>query len=302
MEIQLAPTQLPADQQQVATKNRFERHAPPGFRAIQFGFRNWGTVAPRIMGWVADYLFFKPQRYPAPPRELSYLETAHPFEISFAGRTLQAYRWGKGPTVMLIHGWSGRGTQLGAFIKPLVQAGFQVVAFDAPAHGKSPGSHTNFFEYTDALHEVVDSVGPVQAIIAHSAGAVATTLALSEGMSLEKTIFIAPPSRLENFLDTYAALLEMPLPTVNNLRRRIEKRFGSDVWKRLSIDELASVMTTPALIVHDRDDTDILFEEGEHLARSWPGAHFVSTSGLGHRRILRNKRVVRQALTFLKQA
>ena len=43
------------------------------------------------------------------------------------------YSWGSGPTVLLVHGWEGRGSQLSAFAPALVKAGFRVVAVDMPA-------------------------------------------------------------------------------------------------------------------------------------------------------------------------
>jgi hypothetical protein len=42
-------------------------------------------------------------------------------------RRLPVYSWGSGPTILLAHGWSGRGSQLGAFVEPLVEQGFRLV-------------------------------------------------------------------------------------------------------------------------------------------------------------------------------
>jgi len=43
----------------------------------------------------------------------------------------------------------------------------------------------------------------------------------------------------------------------------------------------------------------MLFEEGEALARAWPGAQFHATSGLGHNRILSDPAVIARAAAFL---
>src|SRR5260221_10875875 len=92
-------------------------------------------------------------------------------------------RWGKGPPVLLVHGWNGRGSQLGGFVAPLVSAGFQAVAFDAPGHGESAGSTSSVIEFANAFDAVADAVRPffqpLAGVIAHSMGGAAVTFALS---------------------------------------------------------------------------------------------------------------------------
>ena len=73
----------------------------------------------------------------------------------------------------------GRGLQLGAFVEPLVEAGYRVVAYDGPAHGESPGRRTNIFKLTEGLMAVADAVGPLSGVIAHSLGTTAVLLAAS---------------------------------------------------------------------------------------------------------------------------
>ena len=58
-------------------------------------------------------------------------------------------------------------------------------------------------------------------------------------------------------------------------------------------------MTAPALIVHDRDDHDVPYAHGEEIALAWPGAELLTTSGLGHRAVVRDPEVIRRTLAFL---
>jgi pimeloyl-ACP methyl ester carboxylesterase len=48
----------------------------------------------------------------------------------------------------------------------------------------------------------------------------------------------------------------------------------------------------PTLVVHDRDDNEVAHDEADRLVASWPQADLVSTTGLGHHRILREADVV----------
>src|SRR5690349_395790 len=84
--------------------------------------------------------FLTPDRHVRPAREEEVRATGTPLRL---GGGLAATAWGEGPPVLLVHGWAGRGTQLGEFVAPLVAAQRRVVALDAPAHGDSPGTQTN---------------------------------------------------------------------------------------------------------------------------------------------------------------
>src|ERR1043166_8169499 len=109
---------------------------------------------------VAERLFTSPRRHPRPDREAHVLAMGRRFDLDVTLRSprwhgehrrLAAWRWGHGPTVLLVHGWEGRGSQLGAFVEPLVAAGLSVVAFDAPGHGDSPGRRLYLADLADCV-------------------------------------------------------------------------------------------------------------------------------------------------------
>ena len=56
-----------------------------------------------------------------------------PVEATWSGHRIAGESWGDGPVVYLVHGWGGCRAHLGVFIKPLVEAGHRVIAFDLPA-------------------------------------------------------------------------------------------------------------------------------------------------------------------------
>jgi hypothetical protein len=58
----------------------------------------------------------------------------------------------------------------------------------------------------------------------------------------------------------------------------------------------------PLLVVHDQGDRETSWAGGRQIARAWPGARMVSTSRLGHRRILRDPAVIAEVVGFLTGA
>ena len=58
-------------------------------------------------------------------------------------------------------------------------------------------------------------------------------------------------------------------------------------------------MTAPLLVIHDRKDDTVPFSHGADIARSWPGATLIETSGLGHRELVQDPMVISQVLNFV---
>jgi pimeloyl-ACP methyl ester carboxylesterase len=85
------------------------------------------------------------------------------------------------------------------------------------------------------------------------------------------------------------------------MRRGLERRFGIP-WTEFDVLAAARTMSAPLLVFHDRDDRDVALADGEAIAAAWPGARLVTTTGLGHRRIVHAPAVVAQAIAFLSEA
>jgi pimeloyl-ACP methyl ester carboxylesterase len=201
-----------------------------------------------------------------------------------------------------MHGWGGRGTQLHGFVEPLVARGYQVVALDGPAHGNTAGRRTTLFEFVSALGAVNERFGPFAAVIAHSFGNPAVMLAIQGGvLQTQRVVAISPPRTFAGMLDKFSRMLRLPEGVKQRVRRRIERRFGRDIWERLSVDQVAPTLTQPALILHDTTDAEVPVEEGIATARQWPGAHFSATHRWGHRRILRAPEVIAAAVKFIAE-
>jgi len=81
--------------------------------------------------------------------------------------------------------------------------------------------------------------------------------------------------------------------------RKFEADFGADLWQRFSPEQLVRQFAVPGLVIHDEDDRDVPWQQGDALANAWPGAQFVRTAGLGHRRILRDPDVLARVTAFI---
>jgi pimeloyl-ACP methyl ester carboxylesterase len=266
--------------------------------AVRLWLRGLGWISPDLAAAGMRALFIRPRRLPAPEREARWLRGAETGAIEADGEALAVYSWGAGPLVLLVHGWSGRGSQLGAFAQALAERGFRAVALDLPGHGASPGWSSSLVRMASAVDAAMRQLGAPIGIVAHSAGCAATALAL-HGSTWEPALaFVSPPEDLGYFLREMARTLRVPARVHRRTRRDIERRFGVR-FSELRVPALGPEMTQPLLVFHDQHDREVPLTHGQHVAASWPGATLVTTRGLGHQRILRDAEVVRRAVEWV---
>jgi alpha/beta hydrolase family protein len=268
---------------------------------IRNGFKILERITPSIAERMALHLFLTPPRYPLPKWHQSYLKSAKQSKVVVGNKIIQFYQWGRGPSVLLVHAWGGRGSQLSAFIDPLINAGYSVIAFDGPAHGDSTGKQTDMFEFAEAVHAVSNVAISLHAIIAHSFGAACTLLSLREHpFILSKLILIGCPASAIGVTEDFAKKLSISKRIVYGMRKQLEKKYNNRwTWEELSLVRMINNMTIPMLIVHDSDDNEIAYSQALELKRAASTAELFSTKGHGHRRILRASEVIDTCLKFL---
>ena len=265
--------------------------------ALRTFFAALGAIAPRAAGRIALRLFCTPRRHHRPSWEKHIADRGARVRI---GSNLSAHAFGSGPTVLLVHGWEGRGTQLGCFVDAFIRAGFRVVALDNPAHGDSSGTRTDLIECTEALRRVGGELGPLAGVVAHSFGGAVTTLALERGLDAASVVLIGSTSSVEDVVARFGELAGVRGAAMRAFRDGIERQTGVKM-KDVEIFERVAALRVPALIVHDHDDREVPFHDAERLAARWPGATLMPTSGLGHRRILKDDEVIGRTVEFVSQ-
>ena len=296
-------------------KDSSQHKVPLILRLFRFIFKYLGILFPRLIGAWAYNLWFIVQPGSTPRREENWLRSATRIEAVDIESDLfetnplpvMTYYWENeinkdAPVVMLIHGWTGRGSQMAAFAEPLVQEGFSVLSFDNHAHGKTPGKTSTIFKQSEVQQKLAEKFGPLHAVIAHSFGGMITPFSLSQGMTAKKAVCISPPSRFYYLLERFSDTLHLPNKIQQYLISCFKRDYGEDLAERVSSTTTSqNLQHIPALIIHDEDDTDVPISESELLNQAWPNSVMQRTSGLAHRRILYNPQVIERVVNFIKQ-
>jgi pimeloyl-ACP methyl ester carboxylesterase len=270
---------------------------------VRAAFAVLNRAAPALSARWAERIWFTLPSRKQPVRAIP-APGGEPFSVEAGGHVLAGRAWGTGPVIYLMHGWGGHAGQLAPFVAPLVGRGHRVVAFDAPSHGRSgPGAYgprsSSIPEFAAALTAVVSAHGPAHAVIAHSMGGTATAVALCDGLHAGRVALLAPMASPVSYAHQLADVLGFGEPTYHRLIARVERRVGAPMH-HFDVPELGrAVAMPPTLVVHDRDDAFTPVTDGAAIAAAWPAARLHVTSGLGHRRLLRDPGVVAEVVDFV---
>ena len=266
---------------------------------LRLALRCVDMVSSQLAGYWAYRLWFGTHRFPEPKRENQWREQAKQFTLPHEYGPLALYSWGEGPPVLLVHGWNGRGTQMGGLAARLVDAGYRAVAFDAPGHGRTPGNCSTIFRFVEAVNAIDNEVGPLTGIVTHSFGAMVITRALRDQLKTDKVVCINPATKFSLLKETFYGMLRIAPGTQSVFEQLLEKNYGADINKVISADVNAAELSIPALIIHDKNDSEVPWQQGALLADAWPGARFVQTQGLGHTRSLRDSATIQKTVNFI---
>lgn len=259
-------------------------------------------VSPDAAARLAMRLFRTVRPHRVPARELAWTAAGESFRHDGDRFSLEGIRWGEGPAVLLQHGWEGRASQMGGVGTTLAAAGREAVALTAPGHGAGPRV-SSLWQFALALSDLVRREGPFSGFVGHSFGVAAACFALQTGaITIEqlgsRLVFISPAGDLNDFFEVLFSLLELRPEVAQRFVRRMEDGLGV-AWSEASLCTSLAASDVPLLIVHDEGDRDTPIAGAEMVAAAWPRSRLHRTSGLGHRRILRDEAVLALVSEFL---
>ncbi|MEN2415904.1 alpha/beta fold hydrolase [Flavobacterium mesophilum] len=259
-------------------------------------------ISTKLVTSYAAKLFTTPIKHKVPKRELemdskSVQKIIHVPEID---KNIVTYHYGSSNRkILLVHGWSGRGTQLFKIADELLKNGYSTVSFDAPAHGKSKGKSTIMSEFIASILEIEKQFGPFEFAIGHSLGGMSVLNSLKDGLKVDKAIIIGSGDIVQDILDEFISKLGLKQEISERLRDRFEDKYQVKM-DNFSAYRAAQKVKIPVLVIHDNDDPEVPVKAGIHIHQNLENGTLFLTDGLGHRKILGNQNVIKKTLDFIK--
>lgn len=231
----------------------------------------------------AMYLFTKPRAGKINEEQSDFLDTAYQEELKYESYPIMTYRWlGTKQTILLAHGWESNSARWKKLIIALKKRGFNVIALDAPAHGKSGSSVFNAMLYAEFINVVAKRFSP-DIVIGHSVGGMAAAYFQHKYQfaDLKKIILLGSPSEFQDVFKRYTDMLGYNQRLVSQLQLTIVERFGSPA-DTFSTARFLSTIQSEGLIIHDEDDRIIPYNDALLLNNSFKNSQLITTKGLGH--------------------
>jgi pimeloyl-ACP methyl ester carboxylesterase len=268
---------------------------------IKFTAKILEKISPKLALRFGLALFYKPIKFPRPRREEALYNSANRDYFEFKGRNIRTYEWLHGEKkVLLVHGWSGRGTQMNKIIEAFTKENYSVYSFDAPAHGESEGKTTHMYEFVDSIVEMEKKFGIFDLIIGHSMGGVATLNAVNRGVNVPRVAIIGTPNLIRNVISDFCMNINFTDKMIPLIVRYIENKYKESI-ESVSSENVGNKIDIPILIIHDQNDVDVQYSEALAIKNKVIKAELFTTKGLGHRLVLANKKVVDKLLDFIKE-
>lgn len=294
----------------ITLKGNTKQSSHPIAKALHLFFKLGDKLFVNKAGKIASDLWFKPRKFKPSSAEISIIKKAEhrTFKLS-DDKTVKLYQWQTSNesllydnTVLLVHGWEGRASQFHEFVFKLLEAGYNVISFDAPGHGLSSGKHTDILEFHRVIVYLQNQFGRFAGVIAHSFGAISTAYSINNGLNTDKVVTISAPSHFKGLVYKFQAILGLTNRVTESLSQHIEHRFvtqNTNIWNEFSTYMNARKSSATAMIVHDKNDKEVPYEEGILIHENWEGSELQLTEGLGHKRILTNPEVINAVVHFL---
>jgi alpha-beta hydrolase superfamily lysophospholipase len=228
---------------------------------------------------------------------------AENLNFTFNGHKIQGYRWNNPgeKKVLILHGFESSAVNFYQYIPPLLKKGYEVLAFDAPAHGRSTGKTINAAEYSMFIQYILKEYGPVTNFITHSFGGLALSLMLAEVPHDEtwKVVFIAPATESTTAMHRFFAFTKLDEDVRKEFQSLIKEMNGNPLsW--YSVARAADNIRAQVLFFQDKQDAQTPLRDVEPIIKKgYPNFRFVITDGLGHRKIYKDASTIKTIMEFL---
>lgn len=249
------------------------------------GLNGLAHIAPQYSAQKAFDLFCTPRIGRLRPKDQAFLDTAHSTErIPADEHLIQTYHWnttGK-EKILLLHGWESNAARWRFLIPELVNANYEVIALDAPAHGQSSGRYFTMILYADFIKAVAEAYRPSH-MIGHSLGGVSLTyyLAHFDYPETQKIVLMGAPTELSEMMKPFEQILNLSTHSKKNLAALFIRKFDKSV-DYFSATNFCPKIKVPALIIHDEEDEVVPVESAKVFDTYLPDSTLVLTKGLNH--------------------
>lgn len=272
-------------------------------RRLQRLFRWLAWLSPPLAARIAAFLLRTPLSHRPDAADDAFHATARRRRLHTPAGNVEAHEWaGTGPTVLIVHGWISHSGRFAALINALRQRGFRVVTFDAPGHGRSGGHRADLITFRTAIETVAREFGPVDALVAHSFGALATAIWLGHTAlpTPKAVVFVGMMHSLDYLIESFVIVMQLRADVTARLHALLTRQYGVEPGQ-LSVRALAAHIRMPVLLVHGGIDDLVPSAHASEIAALLDDARTLIVPGQRHSEPLRDASTIAAMVSFLAE-
>lgn len=242
-------------------------------------------IAPKAAIKKALDLFSTPRKGEVTDKQYQFLKTSEEKTIHYNKLPIHTYHWNTSnakATILLVHGWESNSFRWKKLSKQLLKDGFNVIAIDAPAHGKSGDKTFTAIQYAAFINEVCKTYNPNH-IVGHSVGGMASIFYLHgyDKTNISKLVSLGAPSEFDKIFLNYTNMMGYNKVISNGLDNYIFDKYGK-YPSAFSSAKFSESIKPEGLIIHDIEDKIIPFSDAELIHKSYKNSTLIKTKGFGH--------------------
>lgn len=257
-------------------------------------------ISPSYAARLAIKLFSTPRKGKLTEEAIDFLNTAFQEEVNCDGLPIMTYRWlGRKQTILLVHGWESNSYRWKDLITSLKVMEYNIIALDAPAHGRSGGSTFNAITYSECIYYVAKKFN-ANIIVAHSLGGMSTILFQHKYQlpTLKEIVLLGAPSNYEDVFKRYTKMMSYNKSLVNSINNFALKQFGN-LPEYYNTATFSHSINAKSLIIHDEDDDIIPYGDALNYKEHFKNSNLITTKNQDHS--LKSKEVENYILEFISE-
>lgn len=200
-----------------------------------------------------------------------------------------------GPATLFVHGWNDTHRIWRQYAQDFLVNSRAVLLMDLPAHGASKAKEYGGEAAGQSVFGVCAAEAPIDTIIAHSFGCVATANALKAGAKADYVVLIAPPvlgwAEAKRREGVDPAALERALEFV--------RAAGGGELGPFDFASALAGYEGKLLFIGSEADTGCPLDEIARVAAALPGAEVHGVENLSHRDLCLDPGILAKILSFL---
>ena len=245
-------------------------------------------------------LFASPRKGRYNDSQKQLLANATYNELDYNNLKIATYHYkGSNKTVLLAHGWESNASRWSYLLDDLKSENYNIVLLDAPAHGNSDGKQFNAILYSECINVVAKAYNP-DVLIGHSVGGMASVFCMhNHNLNfVNKMVLLGAPAHFTGVFTRYKSMMGYNHRISEGLDRIVLERFGKPT-DYFSAANFTKEIEAEGLIIHDKKDRIIPYEDALLFANRYKNSELITTSGFGHS--LKDKSITPRIISFINK-